>query len=227
MPVAAAGCSTSVTYASMVWLPGRHGDRDPVMAVLHEVQVTDPVHLDRRDRLTAPLGQRQPLPALPHPPARRPEPPVEVAGRVDRADDRVKPDRVQPEPALAALAERASTSSSGRITFTSSGARRSRRTSRASCWRRRTRRKSSATSARGNPVSAGTVTAAPRSSRRSFWRWRPGAGRPGAGHPGRPGARGPARHQRRAVSRTSRPRSRAPPRSGRCPPGSRRHRQAG
>src|SRR5450755_485209 len=48
----------------------------------------------------------------------------------------------------------AMTSSYGRIRLTSSGPRRSRVESRDSTWRRRARRKSFSTSARGNPVSA-------------------------------------------------------------------------
>jgi multiple sugar transport system ATP-binding protein len=36
---------------------GGHRDRDAVMAVLHEVQDADAVHVDRRDRLAAPLSQ--------------------------------------------------------------------------------------------------------------------------------------------------------------------------
>ena len=58
----------------------------------------------------------------------------------------------------------ASTSSSGRMTFTSSGARRSRWTILASTWRRLTRRKSFSTSERGNPVSAGIALPAARAS---------------------------------------------------------------
>jgi hypothetical protein len=37
-------------------LPGRHRDRHPVVAVPDEMQVTDPVHVDRRDRLAAALS---------------------------------------------------------------------------------------------------------------------------------------------------------------------------
>ena len=55
----------------------------------------------------------------------------------------------------------ATTSSSGRMTLTSSGARRSRWTSRASTWRRRMRRKSFSTSECGKPVSAGIAVAPP------------------------------------------------------------------
>src|SRR5580704_16141620 len=88
-------------------LAGGGGDRHPVMAVAHEMLVADPVDLDRRNRLTAPLGQRQPFPPVPRPTGRGPEPAVEVAPRVDRADDRVHRYRLQPQPPLAAPAERA------------------------------------------------------------------------------------------------------------------------
>ena len=44
-------------------LAGRRGDGDAVMPVRHDVQVADPVDVDRRDRLAAPLGQREALPA--------------------------------------------------------------------------------------------------------------------------------------------------------------------
>ncbi len=81
---------------------GGYGDRDPVMAVNHKVHVADAVHLDRRDRLAAPLGEREPLPPFPHPPAGGPEPAVEVTAGVDGADDRVQPDGPQAEPPLAA-----------------------------------------------------------------------------------------------------------------------------
>src|SRR6266568_511481 len=53
------------------------GDGDPVVAVDHEMPVADAVDLDRRDRFTAALGQRQPLPAEPRPVGGGPEAPVE------------------------------------------------------------------------------------------------------------------------------------------------------
>jgi hypothetical protein len=40
----------------MVCCPVAHRDRHPVVAVPDEMQVTDPVHVDRRDRLAAPLS---------------------------------------------------------------------------------------------------------------------------------------------------------------------------
>src|SRR5260221_722945 len=46
---------------------GRHRDRDPVMAVLHEVQVADAIHVDGRDRLAAPPGPGEPPPPPPYP----------------------------------------------------------------------------------------------------------------------------------------------------------------
>src|SRR4029079_15462445 len=47
-----------------------------------------------------------PLPALAHPPRRRPEGAVELALAVDRPHDRAEIDRLQPQPALAAAPER-------------------------------------------------------------------------------------------------------------------------
>ena len=145
---------------------GGHRDRHPVMTVLDEVQVADPVHVDRRDRLAAPLGQRQPLPALPHParwsagtggrsPGCESTVPTIVSSRIV-----CRPSRRSPRQPRAAT-----TSSNGRMRLTSSGSRRSRWASRASTWRRRTRRKSFSTSARGKPVSAGIALPAARESR--------------------------------------------------------------
>src|ERR1700730_9219571 len=71
------------------------------------MQVAYAVHLDRRDRRTAPLCQRQLFPAGPDPVGGRPEAPVEVAPRVDGADDRGEPYHLQAQVPLAAHAERA------------------------------------------------------------------------------------------------------------------------
>jgi hypothetical protein len=49
------------------------------------MQAADAVYLDRRDGRTAPLGQRQLLPAFPHPVGGGPEVPVEVAPVLGRA----------------------------------------------------------------------------------------------------------------------------------------------
>ena len=49
------------------------------MPVVHEVQRTDAVHLDGRDGRTVPLGQRELLPAEPHPVCGGAEAAVEVA----------------------------------------------------------------------------------------------------------------------------------------------------
>src|SRR5579859_1156113 len=77
------------------------------MAVADEMLAADPVHLDRRDRRTAALGQRQLFPARAHPVGRGPKVPVEVAAGIDRADDRVQRYRLQAQGPLAAHAERA------------------------------------------------------------------------------------------------------------------------
>ena len=132
-------------------------DRHPVVAVLDEIQVPHPVHVDRRDRLAAPLRQREPLPALPHPARWW----AGTGGRSPACESTVPTMRVQPDRLQAAAyrsprrPSAATTSSNGRMRLTSSGSRRSRWASRASTWRRRTRRKSFSTSARGKPVSAG------------------------------------------------------------------------
>ena len=77
------------------------------MAVADEMQAADPVDLDRRDRRTAPLRQRQLLPAFPHPVGGGPEVPVEIAEGIDSADDRVQPYRLQAQLPLASHAKRA------------------------------------------------------------------------------------------------------------------------
>src|ERR1700721_693305 len=71
------------------------------------MQVADAVHLDRRDRRTAPLCQRQLFPAGPHPVGGRPETPGEAAPRVEGAVYRSEPYRLQAQVPLAAHAERA------------------------------------------------------------------------------------------------------------------------
>lgn len=86
-------------------LSGRCGYRYPMVTVADEMPIAHTVDLDRRDRLTAPLGQRQPLPAGPDPARAGPDAAVEVAPRAGGADDRVEPDCLQPKLALTAPAE--------------------------------------------------------------------------------------------------------------------------
>ena len=87
--------------------PELAGDRDPVVAVDDEVQGADPVDVDRRHVGAAAHRGRDPLPAPADPVRGRAEAAVELAARaVDRADDRVELDRLEPEPALAAAPER-------------------------------------------------------------------------------------------------------------------------
>jgi hypothetical protein len=86
-------------------LAGGQGDRHPVVAVLDEVQVPDPVHVDGRDRLAAPLRQRQPLPSLPHAARCGPESAIEVFLRIRGADHGIQPDGLQAERPLALQAE--------------------------------------------------------------------------------------------------------------------------
>ena len=82
-----------------------HGDRHPVVLVFDEVQAADAVHLDRRDRLAAPLCQREPFPAGSHPVGGGTEPVVK-SRRVERADDRAQPDGLQAElPAVTAAGQ--------------------------------------------------------------------------------------------------------------------------
>ena len=76
------------------------GHRHAVVAVADEEQVADLVQRDRRQRLPAPLGGGDPLPARAQPRRGRPEAAVEVGGAVDGADDRVQ--RHDLEPAVLA-----------------------------------------------------------------------------------------------------------------------------
>ena len=89
----------------MVW-PVASAIEHAVVTVAHEVQVADPVDVDRWHGLAAALGQREPLPPLADPCRGRAEPAVEVAARVDRADDGVELDHLEAEDALALEAER-------------------------------------------------------------------------------------------------------------------------
>jgi hypothetical protein len=86
-------------------LAGRGGYRYPVMPVADEMLAAHAVHLDRRDRRTAPLRECQLLPAFPHPAGGGPEAPVEVVPLLGRADDRVQRYRLQAQLPLAAPAE--------------------------------------------------------------------------------------------------------------------------
>ena len=80
--------------------------RHPVVAVLDEVQVADPVDVDRRHRLAAPARRGDPLPARAHVGGGA-EVAVELAApAVDGADDRVERDHLHAEVALAGAAER-------------------------------------------------------------------------------------------------------------------------
>ena len=84
----------------------RPRNRHAVVAVADEVQLTDPEHGDRRHRLAAALRLRDPLPAAADSAGRGTEAAVELARAVDGADDRVKRDGLEPEPALAPVTER-------------------------------------------------------------------------------------------------------------------------
>ena len=82
--------------------PERAGDGDAVVAVADEVHVADAVDGDRRQGLAAARGVGDPLPARADARGRRAELAVEAAVRpaVDRAQDRVELDRLQPDVAL-------------------------------------------------------------------------------------------------------------------------------
>jgi hypothetical protein len=82
------------------------GHRDAMVAVADEVHVPDPVDVDRRHPLAAPDRLRDPLPPPLHAARGRAKAPIELAGAVDRADDRVERDRLEPEPPLALATER-------------------------------------------------------------------------------------------------------------------------
>ena len=85
----------------------RSRDRDTVVAVLDEVQLPDPVDVDRRHRLAAPARDRDPLPASAHTGGRGAEVAVKfLFSARDRADDRVEPDLLDAEVVLTAAAER-------------------------------------------------------------------------------------------------------------------------
>ena len=84
----------------------RLGDRHAVVAVAHEVEVADLVERDRRQRLAAPLGGRDPLPPAAQPCRGGAQAAVEVDAAVDGADDRVERHDLQPEIVLAGPPER-------------------------------------------------------------------------------------------------------------------------
>ena len=75
------------------------------MAVAHEVEVADLVERDRRERLAAPLGGGDPLPAAAQPRRGRAQAAVEVDGAVDGADDRVERHHLEAEIVLPGAAE--------------------------------------------------------------------------------------------------------------------------
>jgi hypothetical protein len=88
-------------------LAGRSSDGHPVVAIADEMQASDTVDLDRRDRRAAPLRERELHPAFTYPAGGGPEVTVEVVPGIDRPGDRVQPYRPQAQLPLAAPAERA------------------------------------------------------------------------------------------------------------------------
>ena len=135
-------------------LTDRSGYRYPMVTVANEMPMAHAVDLDRRDRLTAPLGQRQPLPAEPDPARGGPEAAVEVTPRAGGAHDRVEPDCLQPQLRWPRQPSEPTISSSGTRRPLSTGRPRRRFVSAARNWCRLARRKSFSASARGNPVSS-------------------------------------------------------------------------
>src|SRR5918997_2514813 len=77
-----------------------------MVPVLHEMQLPDPVDVDRRHRLALARGRGDPPPPRAHPPRGGAKAAVELAPPVDRAHDRVERDRLEAEPALAAPSQR-------------------------------------------------------------------------------------------------------------------------
>ena len=142
-------------------LAGGSGDGDPVVAVDHEMAAVDAVDLDRRDRFTAPLGQRQPLPPEPHPVGGGPEAPVEVAARLCRADDGVQPDRLPAQLPLATPARRVGNLIQRYEPVAVTAPARRRCASAARTWCRLARRKSYSTSTCRNPVSLIVIASVP------------------------------------------------------------------
>ena len=125
-PQLAVAPSCVVTSRTCAWIsvsPQRAGHRDAVMAVLDEVQLADPVDVDRRQRPRRGGGRRRSDSQRPRTPVGgRPEGAVEGAGgAIDRADDRVQPDLLHAEVGLAGRPSAATTSSNGSIGETSSG----------------------------------------------------------------------------------------------------------
>src|SRR3954454_8658239 len=80
--------------------------RHPVVAVLDEMHLADPVHVDRGHLLALPLRGGHALPAWPHPARRGAKTAVDLAAAVHGPDDRVELDHLEAELALAASPER-------------------------------------------------------------------------------------------------------------------------
>jgi hypothetical protein len=77
------------------------GDRNAVVAVLNEVQLSDAIGVDGGHRLAAPACRGDPLPSALESASARPKYSVELAApAIDGADDRVDGDRLEPEVAF-------------------------------------------------------------------------------------------------------------------------------
>ena len=136
-------------------LAGRNGCGHPVMAVDYEVQGRPggtPRSAGSAHRGAAPAPG---APSGTAPAGGGPEAAVEIVPRVDRADDRVQPYRLQAQVAFAALAQCAEDLVERQDAVDVTGlAAQAVRASLARTWRRLARRNPFSASARGNPVSA-------------------------------------------------------------------------
>jgi hypothetical protein len=78
-------------------------DRNAVVSVLDEVELSNPIDLDRRKRLASPGSRGKPLPAWAQTPRCRSKSAVELARAIDCTYDRVELDRLKAQPAFAAV----------------------------------------------------------------------------------------------------------------------------
>ena len=177
--------------------------RHAVVAVLHEVQLADPVDVDRAASTRRGAARRRPAPS-----ARAPCPTWGGScGRTRGRGRRCRRSSRARSPAGRAGARRArpsaaTTSSNGRITFTSLGSPRSRSLSRASARARRLRAKSNWASDSGRPVSRGTPQVIPEArgillAHEGLRRPRGSPGPPSSGSPPSTRSRSGASHCRR------------------------------
>src|SRR5205807_9960956 len=85
--------------------PEGTGDRNPVMAIADEIQLSDPRQVDRRERAPATHHLGNLFPPSPNAPRGRTKAAIEVTSAVDRANDRVQRDNLETERTLTDEAE--------------------------------------------------------------------------------------------------------------------------